>query len=99
MRALDAATGRNLWLYDRAQPAGGAGAGFLINDVYFVGSLDGTVNAYNASTGEIVWRTQVPGAAASSINVDGDSVYLGIGVPRVFGGDPNSRGVIAFRLP
>lgn len=98
VRALDAATGLNLWFHDKAQPAGGTAAGFLMNDVYFVGSLEGTIHGYDASTGEILWRTQVPGAVASSINVFNDSLYVGIGVPRIFGGEPNSRGVIAFRL-
>lgn len=99
VRALDAATGHNLWLYDRAQPAGGAAAGFLINDVYFVGSLDGTLQAYNASTGEMLYRILLPGTIASSISVYADMIYVGIGVPSVFGGDPDARGVIALKLP
>lgn len=98
VRALDAATGHNLWFYDRAQPAGGAGAGFLINDVYFVGSLDGTLHGYNASTGELVWETLAPGAISSSVNVVNDTLYVGIGIPRVFGGDPNAKGVLAYKL-
>lgn len=98
VRALDAATGRNIWFYDRAQPAGGTAAGFLMNDVYFVGSLEGTIHAYNASTGEILWVDKVPGAIASSITVHNDMLYAGTGVPRIFGGSTDSRAIVAFRL-
>jgi len=98
IKALDAATGRDLWFYPNAQPAGGTSGGFLSNDVFFVGSLEGTIHAYHASTGDVLWRGRVPGSVASSITVVNDMLYVGTGVPRTFGGDAQPNGVFAFRL-
>lgn len=98
IKALDAATGRDLWLHPKAQPAGGTAGGFLSNDLFFVGSLDGTIHAYDAANGDVLWRGQVPGSVASSITVVDDMLYVGTGVPRTFGGDAKANGVLAFRL-
>lgn len=57
IKAVDPATGDYLWVAPKAQPAVQISAGFLAGDVYFVGSLDGMVRAYDAQTGEKL-RTQ-----------------------------------------
>ena len=98
VKALDAATGKNLWVNDKAQPAIGTAAGFLANDVYFVGSLDGTVHAYRATDGQPVWTSPTQGSIGSSLWAVGDSLYFGAGVPMKFGGGPATNGLYAYRL-
>lgn len=98
VKALDAATGDNLWTQDKAQPANGASSGFLADGVYFVGSLDGTLQGYRASDGKVLWTEKAPGAIASSLNVAGDFLLAGIGVPKSFAGSESSaHGVIAYK--
>ncbi len=95
VKALDAATGKNIWVVNNAQPAAGLAAGFLSNDVYFVGSLDGTIKGYSAADGKVVYDNKVTGPVGGSLLVDGNTLYVGVGVPKAMGGGPGS-GVIAF---
>ncbi len=98
VKALDAATGANLWVIPQAQPAAVPASTFLANDVAFVGSLDGIVRAYRAADGEQLWRSQSHGAiAAAPVAVD-DTLYLPVGVPQNFGGGPAPNGLIAYQL-
>lgn len=96
IKAVDAASGAYLWVQTKAQPAVLTSAGFLANDVYFVGSLDGQVRAYRASDGQRLWTSPKHGAVASSIWVDEGLVLWGTGVPKRFGGDTGQNGVFAY---
>jgi polyvinyl alcohol dehydrogenase (cytochrome) len=96
--AVDPATGKFLWVKPKAQPAVEISAGFAASDVYFVGSLDGKVRAYNANTGDKLWTSQPHGSVASSIWVDGERVMWGAGVPKRFGGNDGQNGVFAYVL-
>ncbi len=98
VKALDAATGKNVWSVEKAQPAIGWAAGFLSNDVYFVGSLDGTIKGYRASDGQVVWDTKAPAAVGSPLVVDGNNLYVGVGVPSSVGGTNSGSGVIAYSV-
>jgi polyvinyl alcohol dehydrogenase (cytochrome) len=98
VKALDAATGANLWTDDKAQPANGAAAGYLANDVFFVGSLDGTIQGYSATDGKTVFKDKLPGAVGSSPVVDNDSVYVGVGVPKDNSGSSGQSGLFVFKL-
>jgi polyvinyl alcohol dehydrogenase (cytochrome) len=98
IKALDAATGENLWFNDKAQPAAIPAAGMLANDVYFVGSLDGTLGAYSASDGKQLWSTQYGGAIATPLNVVGNTLFFGTGVPKMFGGQPGGNGMVAYSV-
>jgi quinohemoprotein ethanol dehydrogenase len=84
--ALDAVTGKELWVYDpKVDRATGASAccdvvnrGVAIyQDKVFVGALDGRLIALNAKTGQPVWETQT---------VDSKLPYTITGAPRVANG-------------
>jgi polyvinyl alcohol dehydrogenase (cytochrome) len=95
--ALDLATGRPLWAVPKAQSIIGTAAGFLANDVYFVGSVDGTIKAYRAADGQVLWTVKAPGSVGSSLLVQGDTLFFGTGVPRAFGGK-GASGVSAYTI-
>lgn len=97
IKAVDKATGRLLWTQTKAQPALLISAGFLANDVYFVGSLDGQVRAYRASDGKKLWTSGSHGSVASSLMVDGGMLLWGSGVPGRFGGN-KPYGVFAYSI-
>ena len=99
IKAVDPATGNYLWVKPKAQPAVEISAGFLANDVYFVGSLDGQVRAYNAKDGSHLWTSGKHGSVASSIWVDENMVLWGAGVPKQFGGNAGQNGVFAYSTP
>ena len=88
MAALDASTGDELWQsgypapYEPSKPAEAHGAGPKATPVYRKGKLftvgiSGIVAAFDASSGELLWRTDAPeeppyfGAASSPIADDG----------------------------
>ena len=98
VKALDAATGNFIWAEDKAQPAVGWSSGFLAGDVYFVGSLDGTIQAYNANTGKIVWQTKAAGPIGSPILVVDNQLFVGAGVPSGMGGTNNTTGVYTYNI-
>ena len=61
--ALDAATGRQLWLYSRQDTAqfsirGGSKAAFK-NGILYVGFSDGSLVALNSKTGAVQWELQL----------------------------------------
>ena len=98
VKALNAADGRVLWFVDKAQPAIGTAAGVLTNDVYLVGSLDGTLSAYATTGGKQVWSTKAPGSVASSLAVGGNTLFVGTGIPKMFGGLASGNGVSAYSV-
>ncbi len=98
VKALDAATGANLWVIPQAQPASVPAAAFLANDAVFVGSLDGVVRAYRAADGQQLWLSQPHGAIAGAVVAVGDALYFPAGVPKNFGGATGTNGMVAYRL-
>lgn len=111
VKALDLATGKNLWVINHAQPAAVPAAGFLANDVYFAGSLDGQVRAYRASDGELLWTSpQAGGSISTDLIVNADMLFFGTGIPAMFGGKTAGatllpftgtagKAILAFRVP
>lgn len=80
--AIDAQTGRKIWVAHA--PLGGYGFGLAVADrtVYVGGSdLDGTspIYAYNASTGALMWRTETGGAVDPTPAVANGMVYASSG--------------------
>lgn len=75
--ALDAATGHRKWWRSRVQPAEVWSAGFLSQDVYFVGSQAGMLGAYAAADGSTLWTTHDVGIVNSSLLVVGDTLFVG----------------------
>lgn len=96
--ALHPATGKPFWVKPKVQPAVEISAGYVANDVWFVGSLDGQVRAYNTQTGDRLWTSQKHGSVASSLWVHGDMLLWGAGVPKRFGGNAGQPGLFAYTL-
>lgn len=96
VEALDPATGERLWSNPQSQPAVGWAGGYLSGDVFFVGSLDGTIKAYDTDDGNVLTMLRAPGAVSSALLVEGDTLYVGIGVPPAFGGGFRTNGMVAF---
>jgi len=96
IKALDPATGKPQWVIPNAQPAALRSPGFLSNDVYLVGSLDGKVRGYRTSDGQQMWTSLLHGSIGSGLNVVGDSLYFGTGVLKLFGGNEQGNGVVGY---
>jgi len=84
--AFDQANGNILWKKAQAQPAWLTEAGFLSDDVFLVGSLDGKIRAYVKKNGELVWTSRQMDSISTSIFVSRDRMYFGTGIPSGFGG-------------
>ncbi|MBF9252193.1 PQQ-binding-like beta-propeller repeat protein [Pontibacter sp. 172403-2] len=98
IKALDASTGKLKWVKNEAQPAAIV-PGYLAGDVYFVGSLDGTLQAYNADDGKQLWSTKNPSPVISWLWVKGNTLYLGGGAPDLFKwADKKAYGMYAYSV-
>lgn len=74
-------------------------SGSLINDLYFIPTYDGRINAYNLADGRIVWTGKIPDVSiGSSISFTSNSLLVGAGVPALYNGNPNTCGVYSFKL-
>lgn len=99
VKAVNAATGEYLWVKNKAQPAVLVSTGYLASDVYFVGSLDGQVRAYDAENGAALWTSGKYGAVRSNLRVDDDMLIWGVGIREQFAGGPEQQnGLFAYRL-
>ncbi len=99
VKAVDIASGRPLWVTPAAMPAQLISAGFLTRDLYFAGSLDGKVRAFDAASGEEVWASPPHASIASPIWADGESIVFGAGLPQWMGGrEGEGRGVFCYRV-
>ncbi|MFZ3585030.1 PQQ-binding-like beta-propeller repeat protein [Loktanella sp. DJP18] len=100
IKALNPATGSHLWVNDKAQPAEINAAGYLSGNVYFLGSLDRSLRAYNAQDGSEVWSTETPGPIISSVRADDGRVFVSTGAPALFGDWAGGRNTVtAFGMP
>lgn len=80
--AIDAQTGRKLWVAHA--PLGGYGFGLAVaNEMVYVGGSQvvgaSPVYAYDAATGALVWRTKTGGAIDPTPTVASGTVYVGSG--------------------
>jgi outer membrane protein assembly factor BamB len=78
--ALDGATGRTLW--EKRLPSPNFGCATVSNNVVFTSSFDGTVYAFGASDGTLVWSARMRAGVNACPAVVGDLVLVGAGVPR-----------------
>jgi alcohol dehydrogenase (cytochrome c) len=92
--ALEAATGRPLW--DRSLASPNFGCATVSNDVVFTSTYDGTVYAFAADDGTVVWRARMRAGVNACPAVVGDVVLFGAGVKRADGATPE---IVAFGLP
>jgi outer membrane protein assembly factor BamB len=92
--ALDAATGRPLWV--RRLPSPDFGCATVSNDVVFTSTFDGTVYAFAVADGKLAWRTRMRAGVNACPAVVGDVVLFGAGAPRSGGVTPE---LVAYGLP
>jgi outer membrane protein assembly factor BamB len=88
--AIDVNTGHILW--DKTLPSGGYGGTTVVNDLVFTGTYDGTLYAFNRTSGQQVWTYQAPAGINAWPAVAGDTIVWPIAGP----GGPAS--VIGFKL-
>lgn len=85
----------------RQDPAGRLiAAGFLAGEVYFLGSLDGTLRAYDGQDGSQIWSAGAPGPITISVWADDRRVFVSTGTPGVFGAWANGKNTVtAYAVP
>lgn len=84
VKKLDAATGRPLWVVDAAQPPAIYAGGLLADGVYLVGSVEGTLVAYDTATGKTLWKTQSQSNVANSLRAADGRLYAPSASPEIF---------------
>lgn len=94
---LDANSGEVIW--SRIQNSAAAiGAGLLCQDVFFVGDISGNIFCYDTETGFVIRKFSIyNGSISSSLVGDEGTIYVGLGMPKLFGGLP-VKGVYAYGL-
>ena len=98
VEALSLATGKVEW--DTKVPTMPLGAATVSNDLVFTDLYNGVLIALNRSTGEIVYRHQLPTSANAPIAVFGNTVLVPAGGPET--SSPGSSGhpqLVAYTLP
>jgi outer membrane protein assembly factor BamB len=92
--ALDGATGRQLWR--RAYRSQNYGAATVVNDLVFTAWFDGTIRAFAARDGRLVWSARAPAAVNAPPAIAGGMLIVGAG----YAARPGQRpAVVAWRLP
>lgn len=91
--ALDLATGEIKWKKTLASPAFGSTT--VVNDLVFVTTYDGSISAFDASNGSIVWREKLPAGTNSGITVSGNTLIAPAGVAAAEG---QKAQILAYRL-
>lgn len=91
--AIDAASGQVRW----NQEFGSAlfGAPTVVNDVVFATSFEGSVYAFDTSSGGELWVTTLPASINTSVSVDGDTMIAPAGLASAEGQTPE---IVAYRL-
>lgn len=87
--ALDAASGRLLWRFERAGYTARA-APAVANGTVFVGAVDGHLHALDAKTGTERWRFRAEAQVNSTPSVAEDVVYFGDWDGNLYALDANS---------
>jgi outer membrane protein assembly factor BamB len=91
--ALDVATGAVRWTHQFAAPAFGAAT--AVNDVVFTTSSDGTLYAFDASSGSVLSEMRLPAGSNTGVAVSGNTVIVPAGLAQAAGQTPE---LIAYRL-
>jgi outer membrane protein assembly factor BamB len=91
--ALDAATGAVRWTHKFPYPAFGAVT--AVNDLVFATTYNGALYAFSASTGEIVWQTQLPAGSNTGVEISGDMLIAPAGLPVAAGQTPE---LVSYRI-
>jgi outer membrane protein assembly factor BamB len=91
--ALDLATGNANWRQSLASPAFGATT--AVNDLVFATTYEGSISAFSAKSGQVVWREALPAGTNSGVMADGDTLIAPAGLAASAGQRPV---ILAYRL-
>lgn len=90
--AVDEATGKIEW--DRKLPSSPYGGATVSSNVVFTTLLNGTVDAFNTSTGARIWHAALPSQTNAPVAVVGNTLLTGASYP----GPSGNSLVVAYRL-
>jgi outer membrane protein assembly factor BamB len=91
--ALDLATGKTKWSEKLSSPAFGATT--AVNDLVFATTYEGSVSAFDAKSGQVVWRESLPAGTNSGVMAEGDTLIAPAGLAASAGQKPV---IVAYRL-
>jgi alcohol dehydrogenase (cytochrome c) len=92
--AIDLASGKVRWAREVPQPS--LGAPTVVNDLVFVTTADGVVDAVDTGSGEGVWQSTLPAGINTGVIASGKYLIAPAGLSVAEGQAPE---IIAFRLP
>jgi outer membrane protein assembly factor BamB len=92
--ALDVKTGALKWKHEFPNAAA-FGFTTIANDLVFATTSDGNVQAFNTSTGRLVWQETLPSGTNAGVMVAGDMMIAPAGLAAAEGQTPQ---LVAFRL-
>ncbi|HEY5054235.1 MAG TPA: PQQ-binding-like beta-propeller repeat protein [Solirubrobacterales bacterium] len=92
--AIDIATGAVKWSHKFQSAAFGATT--VVNDLVFATTFEGTVHAFDTSSGAEVWEATLPAGTNSGVVVSGDTLIAPAGIASAEGQKP---AMVAYRLP
>lgn len=90
--ALDVATGALEWKEELSSPAFGATTS--VGDLVFATDAEGSINAFKASNGQVLWRETLPAGTNSGVMANGTMLIAPAGLASAEG---QSAKIIAFR--
>jgi len=91
--ALDLASGAVKWKQQLATPAYGATTS--IGDLVFATDYEGTVSAFKASNGQVLWREKLPAGTNSGVMAEGETLIAPAGLAATEGQTPK---IVAYRI-
>lgn len=91
--ALDAATGKVEWSEELATPAFGAAT--VVNDLVFATTYEGTVSAFSAKSGQVLWRENLPAGTNAGVMANGEMLIAPAGLASAAG---QKAQIVAFKL-
>jgi alcohol dehydrogenase (cytochrome c) len=97
VECLNLATGKVEW--DTKVPSMPLGAVTVSNDLVFTTLFDGTLVAFNRSTGTIVHQQKLPTSANAPIAIAGNTIIVPAGGPEASATDKGDPQLIAYTVP
>jgi|GEM_PF-2774549 len=71
--------------------------GAITNGLYFLGNYSGELFSLDTESGESLWKAKLSnGSIGSNIAIYRNHIYGGIGVPALYGGNPNICGIFCY---
>jgi outer membrane protein assembly factor BamB len=92
--ALNVATGAVEW--HQQLPSSAFGATTAVNDLVFATTFEGTVYAFSAGSGSLVWKVHLPAGTNTGVAVAGNTLIAPAGIALESG---QTAALVAYRLP